>query len=203
MSWALTAVPTLVTFTHSHTNYRLNCCPLIRSGQHSHIHSHTDGYTFRGKYGVQYLAQGHANCRDPGSNHRFFQLKDDHSTSWVIIRRTAHLIFVIEPESYLTGKEKQSTHSCMSSIQASTSSSKSKLHRSILLSTRVLNTWLFLLPLPKKSGCMFPSKWKWRFADSVFFCLHASQRLIELGRRANPRQDMRTTCFHLPSYMPE
>lgn len=36
-----------------------------------------------------------------------------------------------------------------------------------------------------------------------FFCLHASQRLIELGRRANLRQDMRITCFLLPAHMPE
>lgn len=61
VSWALTAVPTLVTFTHSHTNYCLSCCLLIRSAEHSHSHSHTDGYTFRGKFGVQYLAQGHSD----------------------------------------------------------------------------------------------------------------------------------------------
>lgn len=36
-----------------------------------------------------------------------------------------------------------------------------------------------------------------------FLCLRASQRLIELGRRANLRQDMRITCFLLPARMPE
>lgn len=37
----------------------------------------------------------------------------------------------------------------------------------------------------------------------LFVCcssLPTSQRFTELKRRANPRQDMRVTCFHLPLY---
>lgn len=61
------------------------------------------------------------------------------------------------------------------------------------------------LQLKKSPYSMFPFSWRWCLLTRSFSCSHAVfQHLAEVRRKANPRQDMRITCFHLPLiYMPQ